>query len=55
MTVGLRGILQGLAILCFVLSTVGWDTAQLNFTPLGLAFFVVSWMVPEKELVATER
>ncbi|HEX3219905.1 MAG TPA: hypothetical protein VHU77_07760 [Candidatus Limnocylindria bacterium] len=50
MTVGLRGIIQALAIVCFLLSAFGFNTAPLNFTPLGLALFVASWMVPEKEL-----
>jgi hypothetical protein len=50
MTVGLRGILQVTAIVCFVLAALNFDMPLLHFMPLGLALFVASFMVPGTEL-----
>jgi hypothetical protein len=50
MTVGLRGILQVTAIVCFVLAALNFDLPLLHFTPLGLALFAASFMVPGSAL-----
>jgi hypothetical protein len=49
MTVGLRGILRIAAIVCFVLATLSFDLSLFHMTPLGLALFAASFMVPETE------
>lgn len=49
MTVGLRGIFRVAAIVCFVLATLNFDMPLVHMTPLGLALFAASFMVPETE------
>lgn len=43
-TNGIRMILLVAAIVCFVLATFGVSWLGLSFVPLGLAFFVASFL-----------
>jgi hypothetical protein len=50
MMVGLRGILQVVAILCFLVAAFGFAIEGIGLTQIGLALFVASFMVPEREM-----
>jgi hypothetical protein len=45
-TVGVRGILLIIAIICFVLDALGLDL-RVDLTPIGLAFFAAAFLVGE--------
>lgn len=45
MNLGLRSILLIVAVICFVLATIGTDIGTVSLVPLGLAFFAAAFLV----------
>lgn len=45
MNLGLRSILLIVAIVCFVLATVGVAVGDVSLIPLGLAFFAAAFLI----------
>jgi len=45
-TLGTRGILLIVAVICFVLAALGVDLGRLSLTDLGLAFFAGAFVIP---------
>jgi hypothetical protein len=45
MNLGIRSLLLIVAIVCFVLATVGVGLGDLSLIPLGLAFFAAAFLV----------
>jgi hypothetical protein len=45
-TMGARGILLIIAIVCFVLGALSIDLGRISLTNLGLAFFAGAFLIP---------
>jgi hypothetical protein len=45
-SLGTRGILLIIAVVCFVLAAIGIDLGRINVTDIGLAFFAGAFLVP---------
>jgi hypothetical protein len=45
-TLGTRGILLLVAVICFVLAALGVDLGRLSLTNIGLAFFAGAFVIP---------
>lgn len=50
MNVGLRSILLIVAVICFVLSALGVDLANIGLVALGLAFMAAAFLVGDSGL-----
>src|SRR5437763_14105212 len=44
-TLGTRGILLIIAVVCFALAAIGIDLGRINVTDIGLAFFAGAFLV----------
>ena len=45
MNLGLRSILLIVAVICFVLATIGFNLGDVSLVPLGLAFFAGAFLL----------
>ena len=45
MNLGLRSILLILAVICFILATIGFNLGDISLVPLGLAFFAGAFLL----------
>jgi hypothetical protein len=45
-TLGTRGILLLVAVICFVLAALGVALGRLSLTNIGLAFFAGAFVIP---------